>query len=215
MGGRGAASGKTLSTATRYHDFDHTHESQAAFKQSGEDWWNSLTEKDKEFFKSYTSSGYKSFNAAVRAANGDPSKMTTYGKRLQMAIDKLGQGELPKATVFHRQSTSSLLGIGSGASYEQIKAQVGKVVTDYSITSARSSKYHNNGSGMFGNVNYHISTPAGKGVGAYVANHSSCGSGEDEFLFRPGSAYRVDRVWQDSYGNPHIAMTYMGNIHEK
>lgn len=214
MGGRGAGSGSRKASAKSYYDYDDRSDSNAVLSADGETWWNSLTQKNKEFFDFYTGSGYTGFNEAARAADGDSKKMTKYGKRLDTAIETLGRGNLDRNMIFNRQSTLSLLGLKKGASDAEMQACVGKVVVDHGITSTRASKYHNDGKGMFGNTNYHIKTPSGKGIGAYIANHSACGKGEDEFLFRPGSAYRVDKFYKDSHGNPHFDMTYMGNVHE-
>ena len=212
--GRGNSGKNKKGESIHYENFDNRYDSNDALSADGEEWWNGLTQKNQEFFDFYTGSGYVSFNEEVRKADGDPKKMTKYAKRLQTAIDTLGEGKLDRNVIMHRQSSGSWIGLPKNATDEEMQAMVGKVIVDHGITSSRASKYKY-GSGMFGSWNYHIKTPAGKGIGAYVANHSSCGPGEDEFFYRPGSIYRIDGFYRDSDGYPHYDMTYLGNTHDK
>lgn len=214
MGGRGSSAGRSGSAKRKYHDYDDRQDSNAALSPDGNAWWLRLEEEEKGFFKRYTLDRYEDFNADVRRADGDVNRMTpATAREYQMAVDTLGQGVLDRDMVFHRNTSGSFLGLGSYPTFEQVKAMEGKIRVDYSITSARASKYGATGN-AFGKLRYHISTPKGKGIGAYVANHSSCGSSEDEFLYRPGSAYRIDRVYQDKQGRTNVDMTYVGNTHD-
>lgn len=214
MGGRGSAAGKSGSAKRKYQDYDDRHDSNAALSPDGEAWWSRLNKKERDFYKYYTLDRFRDFNKEVRKADGDVSKMKPLTQsEYQIAVNTLGNGVLDRDMVMHRNSSGSLLGLGSDPTYEQIKAMEGKIRVDYSITSSRASKYAETSS-AFGKIRYHINTPKGKGIGAYIANHSSCGEREDEFLYRPGSAFRIDKVYLDKNGRTNVDMTYVGNIND-
>ena len=91
---------------------------------------------------------------------------------------------------------------------QDIQARIGDVVMDKAFVSSSAVK----GQGFYGEVKYHIKTPAGKGIGAYVDPISMHkGSSESEFLFQRGSKFRIVGAYEDSYGNLHCNMEYAGN----
>lgn len=77
------------------------------------------------------------------------------------------------------------------------------VVQDKAFMSTASA-----GSG-FGGLTYHILTPPGKGIGAYVRPISKY-KGEKEFLFNHGSAFVIKGAYKDEYGSLHCNLEYIG-----
>lgn len=163
-------------------------------------WIKTLNLDERSAVNWYTGSAYEKFNDALR--NGDPLNKTQAknDQLLQSAMDKY---TLDKPTVFHRGSSSDLL--GGAHTVDQINAMVGSVVQDdaYLSTSAHSK------GGFGGEIKYHINTPAGKGIGAYVISLSQFPH-ENEFLFRKGSAFKVTGAYEEN-GQVHCNLEYIGH----
>lgn len=166
-------------------------------------WGDSLTNNESIAVYQYTQAGktYRILNEELRK-NGETTSFKSLDKNLEKALDKY---TLEKPTVFERGSSADLLGGATTA--DEINAMVGSVVVDRAYTSSAS----HTGGGFGGEVCYHISTPSGKGIGAYVDGVSAL-KGEDEFLFNKGGMYKITGAYSnpnDSY-NVHVNMEWIG-----
>lgn len=165
-------------------------------------WLNGLSAEEWDAINWYTGGAYSSFNAALRrGARLTPSQRVT-DQAIMSAINKY---TLTKPTVFHRGSSGGLL--AGAQTVDEINAMAGIIVQDDGYTSTSASVGSDFGS--FSKIEYHISTPAGTGIGAYimpVSRHRM----EDEFLFRRGSAFRVVGAYEEA-GKVHCNLEYVGH----
>lgn len=163
-------------------------------------WLADTTAAEKKGVKHYTGMNYHSMNSHLR--NGT-SISSADAEAITQTTDALKKGVLDKPTIFHRGSTADLLGGASTVS--EIQAMIGQIVSDKGFGSSSAST-----SGAFGGkIAYHIKTPAGKGIGAYVRSISTY-PGEMEFLFQRSSAFRVVGAYEKG-GKVHCNLEYVGN----
>lgn len=169
-------------------------------------WMGSLSPEETQAVSDYTGSAYEELNDALRRERDfDDDGNFDYpelDRQLEKAIDKFN---LERNTTFTRGSSAALLG-GAGT-VEEINAMKGSIVHDRAYTSSSA----HTGGGFDGEVIYHIKTPKGKGIGAYVRGLSHF-KNEDEFLFNKGSAFKVLNAYEDSWGQVHCNLRYMGRF---
>jgi len=207
MGGRGSASG--YSEFRQYYDKMQAQEALGDGNGGETDTWvMQLGTDEKNAIVKYTGSYYRELNKALRTHKDkvrDSSKgpFKTDRDNIEAGINSY---RLKHNTIFHRSSSASLL--GGASTVEEINAMAGKVVVDHGFTSTTTT-YRTGGGTMFGDIQYHISTPRGKGIGAFVRPISSHKS-EEEFLFNYGSAYRIVRAYRSSTGHTHVDLEYVG-----
>lgn len=208
MGGRGSSSGYT--EFRQYYDKTMAQEALGMGNGGETDTWvMQLGSDEKNAIDKYTGSYYRELNKVLRTRKDkvrDSSKGTykTDRDNIEAGINSYN---LKHNTIFHRSSSASLL--GGLTDPRDINAQLaGKVVVDHGFTSATTT-YRTGGGTYFGDIQYHISTPRGKGIGAFVkpiSQHSS----EEEFLFNYGSGYKVVRAYRSKTGHTHVDLEYVG-----
>lgn len=168
-------------------------------------WMASLSSSEYDAIYGYTNSDFIPINQHLRA--GD----VWAGSALEQQIANIESGingfNLQKPTVFHRGSSDSLLGGGINTA-EDIRSKIGQVVVDNGFTSTSATASQNFG----GHIVYHIKTPAGKGAGAFVQGISRYGKGENEFLFNHGSGFKIVGGYEDTHGQLHCNMEYVGRL---
>ena len=207
MGGRGGKSG-----FTDYSQYYHSAEAQEGLGMGNggetDTWVMSLDAPQHDSIVKYTGSYYRQLNTALRK-HGDKVRDSSKGT-FKTDRDNIEAGinryTLRNNTIFHRSSSASLL--GGAKTVEEINAMAGSVVVDQGFTSTTTT-YRQGGGTMFGDIQYHISTPRGKGIGAFVRPISSHPT-EEEFLFNYGSAYRIVRAYRSSTGHTHVDLEYVG-----
>lgn len=184
------------------------------------DWQNDTSSLEQNAFYSYSmNSVYSALNNNLRTGSPLTQKQRDVVKNVKSAIAKF---ELKEPIMMHRKSTLDLLGIDPG-SYrpgrtneaqslvqqinDMVKASSGNwQVQEKAFTSSspnEDSFYHSGPS-----VQYHINTPAGKGIGAYMAKYSHYEK-ESEFLFDIGSKFKIRGAYEKN-GVVHINMDYDG-----
>lgn len=188
----------------------HAAEAAMGYKNGGEtDWWyGHLTANQRTAVQSYTGSGYHPMNDWMRMLT-DYASETTQARinSLQHALDKF---TLPQAIVTHRGMGPEILGLPSSATPNEIFSRVmdimtyGGKITDLGFTSSSVSS----GANFSGKVVIHTQTPAGKGIGAFVAGISSF-KNENEFLYNSGTHFEILGAYIQG-GQVHINARYGG-----
>lgn len=208
MGGRGSQSG-----FNEYRQYYDKSVAQAGLGDGNggetDTWVMKLGQDEKDSIVKYTGSYYRELNGALRKYKDgvrDSSKgsFKTDRDNIEAGINSYN---LRHNTIFHRSSSASLLG-GLTDPNEINEKLAGKVVVDHGFTSTTTT-YRTGGGTMFGDIQYHISTPRGKGIGAFVRPISSHKT-EEEFLFNYGSGYKVVRAYRSSTGHTHVDLEYVG-----
>lgn len=161
-------------------------------------WLGEITSAEQSALTKYTGSYYVHLNEAMRNDEGLTTTDKNAIKKMESAMDKY---ELKETMVFTRGSSADLL--GGADTVEAINAKIGQVVQDKAFMSTAAA-----GTG-FGGITYHILTPPGKGIGAYVKPISKYKS-EKEFLFNHGSAFEIKGAYTDDYGLLHCNLRYIG-----
>lgn len=198
---------KKIENTITYAEYGSLSESQAAmgYGNGGEadKWQASLTKSEESAVKYYTGSGFTNLNDALRYGG----TMTTYEKNKDKYLEQaLNKFNLEKPTTFTRGSTADLL--GGASTVTEINAMKGQLVVDKGYTSSAVSA---NKGFTWKPIIYHINTPAGKGIGAYVSGKSAVGVGEDEFLFNKRSAFVVKGAYEEG-GKVHCNIDYYGRV---
>ena len=204
MGGRGSASGLSGSGFTTYTDVKSSA-SALGLGNGGETdkWMAGLTDKEHKSVKRYTKSWYVDINDHLRGIEPGSSVIKNDVKNMEQAINKFN---LQNPTVFHRGSSASLL--GGANSVADINKMAGQVVVDKGFTSTSATS----GKGFtYKPIQYHIQTPAGKGIGAFVQGISGYGATENEFVFNHGSGFKILGAYQ-KHGQVHVNMRYVGRM---
>ena len=152
-------------------------------------WSKKLTANQRKGVQMYTDGYYSDMNNWMRMLTTEISG-TTQAKisSLQHALDKY---DLKQPIVTHRGMGPEILGLKANASTSQIVKRVksliskGINITDYGFSSsgAASSKAWPK------KVVIHTQTPAGKGIGAFVAGQSEFKT-ENEFLYNSGTHFQ-------------------------
>lgn len=163
-------------------------------------WMGKLTNDEKAAIVMYTGPSYINFNEALRKGTPLLPHQEAMDKGLSSAIAKY---ELTEPTVFIRGSSTHLL--GGANTVDKINAMAGQVVSDDAYLSTAA---HSKG-GFTVAIKYHIHTPAGKGIGAYIVGLSQIKK-ENEFLFDKGSAFKVMGGYMDEKGRLHCDLEYVG-----
>lgn len=174
-------------------------------------WESALDDAEYQAVEDYCGNYYEELNAGLREGrefdefgpDGERYDYNDLDSTLEAAINKFN---LDTPTEFIRGSSAGLL--GGANTVDAINAMVGNVVHDPGYTSTSA---HVNG-GFGGKIIYHIKTPAGTGIGAYVVGISPYGEGENEFLFNKGSAFKVTGAYEGSYGQVHCNLEYVGRV---
>lgn len=161
-----------------------------------------LDPKERNAVVKYTGSGYANMNMYLRGQIDGSNIVKNRVKNMEQAINKFN---LENPTVFHRGSSASLL--GGANSVADINKMVGQVVVDKGFTSTSATL----GKGFTGKgINYHIQTPSGKGIGAFVQGMSNFAS-ENEFVFNHDSGFKILGAYQ-KHGKVHVNMRYVGRM---
>lgn len=171
------------------------------------DWLTETPLGDLKGVRHYTGSSYYEINESLR--NNDPSILKGADKKAIIGTtEALKNGVVPEPFIAHRGSSAHLITGTASCTLQDIQERIGEVVADKAFVSTSAVK----GSGFGGQVLYHIKTPAGKGIGAYVDPISmNKGGAESEFLFQRGSKFRIVGGYEDSSGMLHCNLEYVGN----
>lgn len=172
-------------------------------------WAKKLTQNQLKGVQMYTDGYYHEMNDWMRKLAGASISDSTKSKipSLQHALDKY---DLKMPIVTHRGMGPEVLGLKADATPKQIMNRVKKMIggglqfTDlgFSSSGAASNKAWPQ------KVIIHTQTPAGKGIGAFVAGQSAYGS-ENEFLYNSGTHFKPIGVYM--VGNTvHINAVYSG-----
>lgn len=172
-------------------------------------WAQKLTANQRQGVKMYTDGYYHEMNDWMRMLPGKKITDSTKAKipSLQHALDKY---ELKQPLVTHRGMGPDVLGLKAGASTKQILNRVKKMIgmgrsfTDFGFSSAGAAS----NKAWPKEVVVHTMTPAGKGIGAFVAGQSSYHS-ENEFLYNSGTKFKPVGVYTVG-STVHINAVYDG-----
>lgn len=199
---RKGSSGMQSTTYTQYLNYTESFDG-LGYKNGGatDQWMNGLSSGEKTAVKSYCDDYYIQLNKALRKGDSMSPMMKTVDKNLHSALEKF---DLEKPTVFIRGSSASLL--GGPKKVGEINAMKGSIVHDKGYTSSSATL----DDAFYEPYMYHIRTPAGKGIGAYVVGISTYGSAENEFLFDKGSAFKILGAKIDSKGRTQVDLEYVG-----
>ena len=203
MGGRGSSSGIGGSSFTTYTTIVDSKKGLGLGNGGETDkWMAGLTDMERKSIVKYTGSGYTSINEYLRGQiSGSPVLKSVVGN-IEKAVNKFN---LENPTVFHRGSSAGLL--GGANSVTDINKMVGQVVVDKGFTSTSATS----GKGFTHKpIQYHIQTPSGKGIGAFVQGMSNFAS-ENEFVFNHGSGFKILGAYQ-KHGEVHVNMRYIGRM---
>ena len=210
MGGRGGVSGFTA-----YKQYYSKSDAQSGLGDGNggetDTWVARLGADESASIVKYTGSYYRELNKALRThqdkvRDSSQGAFKTDRDNIEAGINRY---TLRRPTIFHRSSSASLL--GGATSVDQINAMAGSVIVDHGFTSTTTT-YATGGGSFFGNIQYHISTPAGKGIGAFVRPISKH-KHEEEFLFNYGSAYKIVNAYESKNGYVHVNLQYVGRYH--
>ena len=166
-------------------------------------WVQGLTSGEKSGTVIYTGSSYMEMNDYLRS-DGATSISSKKKTAIQQTEDALKKGVLEQPTIFHRGSSAALL--GGATTVDEIQAMVGQTVIDKGFVSSAATTNVSWG----GTIKYHIKTPAGTGIGAYVRPISQH-KGEMEFLFQRKSEFRVVGAYKDNQNYINVNLEYVGN----
>ena len=206
FGGRGSRSGGERPPVITFTQYQTVAESEQGlgYDNGGEAdrWEQSLSNAEYQAVADYSGSDFRSLNSGLRKGKEKEldDHFQSVNVNLESALDKY---TLEKPTTFVRGSTADLL--GGASTVEEINAMAGSIVVDKGFTSSSATV-----SGAFsGEIKYHIDTPAGKGIGAYIRGISEYGIDENEFLFNKGGMYRVKGAYKE-YGDVHVNIEWIG-----
>lgn len=211
FGGRGSKMSlvRTKLTPSGYATYSSAGEADAAMGlgNGGEadKWQSSLTNDERSAVENYSGSSYYTLNEALR--DGTTGDLKGFYKDMDKNLESaLNNYTLEKPTTFVRGSSADLLGGASTVS--QINAMKGQMVMDNGYTSSSATK------GFSDDIVYHINTPSGKGIGAYIKGLSYHKT-ENEFLFNKRSVFVIKNAYQlSSYGSVHVELDYYGRASE-
>lgn len=175
-------------------------------------WLSDLTEAQRDGVVEYTGDYFDDINAALRGTqpkfphNYDPTTA------IETVTEALEKGVIPRPVVLHRGSGPELL--GGASTVEEVRAMIGQVVLDHGFGSSTTRRVFAENTTLGSNskktkVIYHIKTPAGTGIGGFIAPISHYGKTESEFLFQRESMFKVVRGYEDG-GQVHCDLEYAG-----
>ena len=211
MGGRGTSSGVGGSSRS-FHHLSEANDFFGVGRDSGmfPDWERNTPDDEKKSAILYTTDAYKAMNALLRGGeagyqkwlashhdhyfHGDAALIREHAARIERAMDKFNLTE--NITVW-RGGSNKL--VGGASTIEEVKALIGRTVRDDGVTSAAVTK--NGAWGQSGkNIGYEIEVPKGRGRGIFIDPVSDA-KGEQEFMLRPGSSYKITGAYTDTHGN--------------
>ena len=165
------------------------------------EWEDEMFDKSiDETIHNYTGERYLWINEYLRTGEFNGPKSWYQKDDVEQDIKELDEAvesfDLKKPVTVYRSSDSNLLG-NEKMSYEQMRAMVGKTVSDKAYLSTSTLKELPGEQTVGGVVDYVIDVPAGKGNGAYVARYSE-NSSEREMLLRRGASYKINKVTKDA-----------------
>ncbi len=168
-------------------------------------WEKGLTQDEIEAIEAYTSEGevFYTLNEELRKTGQLDAYSNVIRKGLESALDKY---ELKEETLFHRKTTAEIF---KGAdTVEKLRARFGETFVDDGFMSAATRDALDE-QFTARPVTLHIKTPPGKGIGAYVKNHSTHPE-ETEFLFNRGAMVKLTGAYEDASGHLHVNVEYVG-----
>lgn len=184
------------------------------FKQnSNYDAWSEHMEDDEIFDNVYKYTGdyYGEVNNYLRTGKYKQYEKYSDEEHAQEIIhdvdDSIKSFDLKSPITVYRASDSSLFG-KSKMTYEEMQSLIGKEFTDKAYLSTSMLKELPGEQTVGGSIDYKIQVPAGKGIGAYIAQFSE-NSQEREFLINRNSRYKVISVVRDSNGRTQITLQMM------
>lgn len=222
MGSRGIGS-KLRGDSSRAAEYKTSKEAHAMLRSETKRWVSNLKSSQLEAFKAYTSESnsrsYKTQNKPLRDAmfagmtrdevinNIEKATSNKYIKADTLAMDKaIANYTIPQAFIGYRGAGYSLMGLSRGASFEELKGMVGKIVHDkgfMSVSSVRGAEFDKP-------VLYRVIIPKGKGIGADISSISVMGHGEQETLLARGTVYKVMSVKRGPKGKPIVTIKIVG-----
>ena len=150
-------------------------------------------EYDDSIYK-YTGEYYSSINGYLRTGEFHaPNKWSdeeTANRMIQEIDETISKFNLSEPITVYRSSTEDILGLGEGASLEEIKSKIGDVVNDKAYLSTSTLKELPDEQTAGGRILYEIGVPSGQGNGAYIQKYSE-NPQEREFLMMRDSRYEV------------------------
>lgn len=169
-------------------------------------WMNGLSQKERDAFWHYSEDSDPYNDYMRKRTDYITNEEKTEINRIRNQMENF---ELEKPMIFHRGSGAALL--GGASTVEEVRAMIGKNVVDDAFTSCAATR----GKGFSG-IRYHIMTPTGKGIGAFMQGVSTFGSSENEFLFNSGSVFKIIGAYE---GGSHykdsglnVNLLYVGRI---
>lgn len=211
MGGRGTSSGtgsgpKSFHTIHQANDFFGVGKSDGMFPE----WERNVSDDEKNSAILYTKQAYIPMNALLRGGeagykkwlethsdhyfNGNPDLIREHAARIENAMDKF---DLKENITVWRGGSNKL--VGGASTVEQLKALVGSVVRDNGVMSTAVTKDAAWGQSG-GNIGYEVVVPKGRGRGIFI-DPVSAHHGEQEFMIRPGTRYKITGAYTDTHGN--------------
>ena len=171
------------------------------------EWKDGLKKKELEAISAFTGSGYKNYKIGqlydVEWDDMD-AQYKQYAANLYDAINKF---ELRKPITVYRDADTKIFG-GSEMTLKQLQDLEGKIV--------HSNGFMSTSAGATGNAinanqcQMKIIIPKSTGAGAWIANQSTVGTGEREFLLNNNGFFKVDKVSKGSNGKPLVEMRWIG-----
>ena len=170
------------------------------------EWANGLTSDEKKAINSFTGTGYS--NHFKELYDKDWSEMTDYEKQMASSLyDAINKFELKKPINVYRYADSKLFG-EQGMTLKQLQELEGQIVHSNGFMSTAAA---DKGKPVQSSaVHMKITIPKSVGAGAWVANQSSVGTGEKEFLLNNNGFFRIGKVTLGSDHKPLIEMKWIG-----
>lgn len=170
------------------------------------EWAEGLTPEEKHAITSFTGSGYGKHFAELYHTDWDD--MTEHEQKMASSLyDAINKFELKKPINVYRYADSKLFG-ASGMTYEQLKALEGQIVHSNGFMSTAAADH---GVAVESSaLQMKITVPKSIGAGAWVANQSSIGMGEKEFLLNNNGFFKIVKVTEGNYGTPQVEMKWIG-----
>lgn len=171
------------------------------------EWKDSLKKSELEAIASFTGSGYKDYKMGQLYDTEWEDMTAQYKEYAGRLYDAINRFELRKPINVYRNADTKIFG-QSGMTLEQLQALEGKIV--------HSNGFMSTSAGATGNaVNANecqmkITIPKSIGAGAWVANQSTVGTSEREFLLNNNGFFKIDKVSKGSNGKPLIEMRWIG-----
>ena len=177
-------------------------------------WIDGLSQEQRDAIVGYTGVDYGDINGMLRGTAEwmDEDTFALYEPRVREITRALRKGVIPEPVELFRSGSSSFL--GGADTVEKINALAGNIIYEagfLSTTTSYSKAVRTRlGYGKGRKIVYHIKTPSGKGIGAYVSSMSSH-KDESEVLFQRQTGLKVIRGYEAG-GVLHCEVEYAGNM---